>query len=309
MTEEKIIQVTESYINQALSGLDKENPKLDFKTKWYNLNDELEINEFIKDTSSIANTPGLDGFIIIGFNEKSKSFNDSKFSDCGLLDSNELPGIIIKRVDRAYNITNYDIEINGNKISVIYIPPSFDKPHVIRKYKSRSGKEEDQRVFIKNGSTTRIATKYDYDFISYDRKNNLPEYSIHISSAVLSYYFNRMSESGLIETTLNLTIENNGLRPIAINEIVLEITIQEKTEKFYSYLNKQALSNQAIKVSNFIIQPATICNYSYLIFRTIKSFSNEEFGSYYIDNSKISSIKAIVKINTGRELETFLEIF
>lgn len=42
---------------------------MDFKTKWYDLTNETEINEFVKDTSAIANTPGLHGFIVIGYGE------------------------------------------------------------------------------------------------------------------------------------------------------------------------------------------------------------------------------------------------
>lgn len=308
MTEEKIKLISESYLNQAISGLDKENPKLDFKTQWYNLKDELEINEFIKDTSAIANTPGLDGFIIIGYKEKTKTFQPAQFNQCGLLDSNELTGLIIKRVDRAYNITNYDIALNGNNLSVIHIPPSFDKPHVIRKYKSRGGKEEEQRVFIRNGTSTRIANKYDFDFISYDRKNNLPEYLVHISTSIVGYSFKHLGQEH-IELTMNLTFENNGLRPVAINEILLEITINDKTENFKSYLNKQEQLNQHIKVSNFVIQPATIHNYPYLVFKSDKNFTDKDYREFYTSNGDIKAIKSTLKINTGRQLETNVVIF
>ena len=84
MTEAQLIPITESYIIQSEEGLEKENLKFDFKKKWYNLKDEGEINEFIKDTSAIANTVGLDGFIIIGFDDAEKEFQIQNFQTVAL---------------------------------------------------------------------------------------------------------------------------------------------------------------------------------------------------------------------------------
>jgi hypothetical protein len=85
MTRLQIIDLVTSQITDSLSGMNKEHPKLDFKSTWYDLKNEAQINEFIKDNSAIANTPGLDGFIVIGYDDAGRSFTQAAFADSGLM--------------------------------------------------------------------------------------------------------------------------------------------------------------------------------------------------------------------------------
>ena len=73
-------------------------------------------------------------------------------------------------------------------MSILHIPPSFDKPHLIKNYKNEKGREEQHRIFVRHGSTTRLANKYDIDFMNYDKKNLVPEYRINLSSYVDGWY-------------------------------------------------------------------------------------------------------------------------
>lgn len=307
MTEDQIKPIIQSYLEQSISRLDKENPKLDFKSKWYDLKDDLGGNEFLKDTSSIANTPGLDGYIIIGFDDKTKLFNSSTFKDSGLKDSNELVGYINKRVDRAFKINCFDIELEGNKLSILHIPPSFDKPHVIRAYKTAK-KEEHHRVFIRNGTSSMIANKYDLDFIAYDRKNQIAEYSLHISSSLLGYHTNWSAVDNKVNLGLNLTIENNGLRPVAINTIELKLVYADQSFKFISDINKEP-SHQFIKVANFIISPGTINNYPSLVFKSQDIFDKMGYDFFENQYRKFTSIEGLVRLNTGKIIELKVEVF
>ncbi|MBK9333814.1 MAG: hypothetical protein IPM96_15750 [Ignavibacteria bacterium] len=79
MSEIEIIKLVRANIYQAIDGMSKENNKFDFKKLWYNLKDDLDLNEFLKDVSSIVNTPGPDGYIVIGFDDKSKKYKQSVF--------------------------------------------------------------------------------------------------------------------------------------------------------------------------------------------------------------------------------------
>ncbi len=296
MNEQQIKSIIQSYLEQAQQGLDKENPKLDFKLEWPDLKNETKINEFLKDTTAIANTPGLDGFLVFGYDEKKKKFQNANFEDCGLRDENELQNLIIKRVDRAFTFSNHDVEIDGNFLSAIHLPPSFDKPHVIRNYKSKNGNETEHRVFIRHGTTTRVATKYDYDFMNYDRKNCLPEYSLHITTATTGYSLN--PSGGKDKLIGNLTIENNGLRPVAINKILLIFIEENKEAIFISSTNEQAPINKHIRVSNLVIHPGTIENYPSLNFG-LKSNSKEFINEFE-------------KVNTSNNLQikaSFFNIF
>lgn len=213
------INIIKSYLDQAISGLSKENPKFDFKKIWYDLTDKKGINEFLKDTSGIANTFGPDGFIIIGFDDKTKLFNDTCFADCGLKDSNEVYGIINKRVDRLFEFDTEDIEIDGNRLSVIHIPPSLDKPHVIRNYQTfdKDGnlkRNDDHKIFVRKNTSTLTATKYDLELMYYDRKNIIPEYKLIV---MIDSRLSRFSGGSVgFRFSANLSIENVGLRPVSL---------------------------------------------------------------------------------------------
>lgn len=132
MKASEIEALVSPYLEQSLAGQSKEHQKFDFKRKWYNLQVDSEIMEFLKDTTSIANTVGPDGFIVIGFDEVEKKFHDAGIADSNLDDSSEIVDLINKKVDRLFRINVFDTSISGNKLSIIHLPPSFDKPHVIR---------------------------------------------------------------------------------------------------------------------------------------------------------------------------------
>jgi len=134
MNKDEIETLVSSYIEQSIQGLDKENPKFDFKRKWYNLKDPKEISEFLKDTTSIANTFGPDGYIVIGFDDDTKEFFPAKFSDSGLKDTSHIVNLVNGKVDTLFNINTIDIQFKGENLSIIHIPQSINKPHVIKKY-------------------------------------------------------------------------------------------------------------------------------------------------------------------------------
>jgi len=222
MNFEEVKKEISSLLSLSLSGQEIENPKVDCKRQWYNFNSEEDKSKFLKDSSSIANTVGLDGFIIIGYDEKNKTFFDAAFSDCGLRDTSDLNGIINKNVNRFYDISNHDIVYDGHKLSILHIPPSFDKPHVLTCYKNfKNGipKEEKHRIFVRKGTSSDYATKYDLEFMYYDRKNVIPEYDISTSMNLdkMELYPNiYQNEIYGVRLQVKFTFENIGRRPIAI---------------------------------------------------------------------------------------------
>lgn len=238
MERSEIEKTVKSYIEQDLGGQEIENPKCDFKAKWYDLKNLKDINEFLKDTSAIANTFGPDGLIIIGYDSKQKSFSQSSFSDSNLKDTSQLSDLINKKIDRLFDIAVYDFVINENKISVLHIPPSIDKPHVIRNYqtfdKNNNAKEEQHRIFVRKNTSTYPASKNDIELMFYDRKNIIPDYKILSSYHTDTLNFNASShhngserEISAVKTGMNLVFENLGKRPVAIIEIQLSFTFFE----------------------------------------------------------------------------------
>ncbi len=266
MTEDQIKQIVNSYIKQSIEGLEKENPKLDFKRNWYDLKTTSGINEFLKDTSAIANSFGLDGYIIIGYDEKDKSFRDTFFSECGLRDSSDLMNLIIKKVDSLFHINYYDIQIDNHSLSVLHIPPSIDKPHVIKLYqtlnKDGTLRDEQNRVFVRKISGTFPASKHDLELMYYDRKNVIPEYKIYSNYHINSVAFNVDSKSRII-LTFHLTLENVGRRPVAINSIRLKIHFDHNPDNHdIIYLN----TLNSLHARNILIKSGEIWNGSVTLF-------------------------------------------
>lgn len=293
--EKELIRIVKSNINQSQENdLDKETNKFDFKTKWYNLKEPASINEFLKDTTAIVNTIGPTGYIVIGYDENTKKVNNSKFKDCGLKDVSQILGLISKRVDRAFDIDIHDILVDGNSFSVIEIPPSIDKPHVIRQYVSKSGKEEKHVIFVKSASGTTIANKNHLDRMYYDRKNIKPEYQVHI---ILNRYgFSNQQ----LKFSQYVYIENTGLRPICIKEFLLEFHFDKKIQQFKcngAYTSNGMVSN--IVVDHLIIQSDKIDKF-YLEFQgtpPIKEVFNANSRFVQAD-----AIKGIIKLNNGKTI-------
>jgi len=113
MQRSEIEKTVKSYIEQDLGGQEIENQKCDFKAKWYDLKNPKDINEFLKDTSAIANTFGLDGLIIIGYDNRQKSFTQASFSDSNLKDTSYLSDLINKRIDRLFDISDNPLNPTG----------------------------------------------------------------------------------------------------------------------------------------------------------------------------------------------------
>lgn len=249
-----------SYIDQSIEGLDKENPKFDFKASWYDLKSPKEISEFLKDTTSIVNTFGPDGYIVIGFDDRTKAFTQSTFRNSNLRDSSDIINLINGRVDRLFALNTIDLEVKGNKLSVIHIPPSIDKPHVIKKYVTYENdgqikKEEDNKIFVRKNSRVFTASKYDIDLMYYDRKNIEPDYELYSNYHLKATLFNINSDNRLYLTT-SLTIENSGRRPVAISSITLTIEFgtEDSVESFVM------LSDPKFVVNNLIIKSGEISN-------------------------------------------------
>lgn len=291
MNIEQVTSLIKSHIYQSQEGLSKENPKFDFKRQWYNLKDEKDIFEFLKDTSAIANTVGLDGYIVIGYDEKTSEFFDSIFSNSGLRDTNEISGILMRRIDEPFDINTFDIEIDNHKLSVIHIPPSFYKPHVIKKYKKFDNKgilksEEDNKVFVRKNTSCVSATKYDIEMMFYDRKNIIPDYDITCNLNPLATNFR---PDNTILTSI--VVENIGRRSIAINEIILEIEVSESRIIV-------AYSQSKLNKINIIVEPNKIYNDPDLIFNIKEHIELKEL--FTTNQEQIDFIKEKVKIKEIR---------
>lgn len=303
MNEREVHMLIKSYIDQALAGLEKENPKFDFKASWYSLKNLVDINEFLKDTTSIANTVGPNGYIVIGFDAKAKKFMPSNFRDSGLRDSAEIINLINKRVDQLFTLNTLDIRVDGNDISVIEIPASLNKPHVIRNYQTfypdgKINKEEENKIFVRKNSRIFPASKYDIALMYYDRKNITPEYELECYLNFNHSVYNIIHNERLCLDT-HVTIENSGRRPVAISNIQFSVTFPNGEE--FSFEPAGSLKGQ-----NILIKSGEFCNkaiafYAKEVFTQANSSVDVGVKQSYLNDNKslISHSQARITLANG----------
>jgi hypothetical protein len=246
MTIEQIKLEIESLIAMGLDA-EKERPKVEFKLRWPDLKSKPGISEFLKDTSAIANTVGLDGFLIFGYDPKTGKYDEVSFTDSKLKDQNEIRGLLTKGLSEPFDMELYTIYINGKNLDVLHIPPSVNKPHLIKQHRTydKEGIQktvEDNRILVRKNGGIYPAAKYDIDFMYYDRKNITPEYeafvSVNLSKSI--FEFQSVSSGGEgITIVVPLTVENTGRRPFIIEEIEFSLSLfgDEQPHKFVRELD------------------------------------------------------------------------
>lgn len=171
MTPERITEILAPLIALSNEEREAERPKVEFKRQWYDLKTDQGIAEFLKDSSAMVNTVGLDGFIAIGFDPKDPTYKPpTTFKDCKLNDINELRGVLVKGLSEAFDIELYSLKIIGYDLDVLHIPPSLNKPHVIKNHRTfhkdgKVKKEEENRILVRKSTGVFPATKYDVEMM------------------------------------------------------------------------------------------------------------------------------------------------
>lgn len=223
MSKREVVEFIENQILQVAEGFKVETNKLDFKREWYNLKNEDDGFEFLKDVTSIVNSyGGASGFLVIGVDENDATY-DCPFKMSGIKDENEILGIIKRKVDRPFNIELIEHKLkNGNIICIIHIPPSLEKPHVIRCYKKGSV-EFMNEIFVRKSSSTERASKSDIDLMYAEKGSILIEKNL-----VASVNIGRTKVSlgdKVIVLAVQVILENTGIRNLSTLRIDLHLEI------------------------------------------------------------------------------------
>lgn len=131
---------------------------MDFKREWWKFNEDMD--EFLKDICSMANTHTGDNYIIIGVDMYGKLFDAPMPHDEAILQAKHKD-----KIEPKVNLSWREFEIEGSMISVVEIPHSKDRPHVIKKYKNLTN-----YIPIRFGSTTVTASRADLDEMYKERQ-------------------------------------------------------------------------------------------------------------------------------------------
>lgn len=161
------IDLLKSIIDKVRKGILSEETHLELKRQWWNL--QTNLDEFIKDICSMANTCSGDNYIILGLGE------DGKLQDASLpYDEATLQQKHKDKVEPILEIQFLEYVIEGKKISIIKIPHSNNRPHVIKKHKN-----QDNYIPIRFGTSTLSASKIDLDEM-YRERNEFDSSSLKI---------------------------------------------------------------------------------------------------------------------------------
>jgi hypothetical protein len=163
ITSEDILR----YSELLKSGADIENPKIELKKEWWNLSEDLQRNEFLKDITAMANTPGETGYIIVGIDPKGELY-DAVIP----LDPSKIRGIICKHIQDPMNVEIYLTSVDDKNISVIEVPMSLNKPHIIKEFRS-SKQTISMFIPIRKGTSINAANKYDIDFMYLEKNRRI----------------------------------------------------------------------------------------------------------------------------------------
>ena len=269
MNEEEIKKRVQHWISVLRNKGKVEESKVELKREWPLLqqsNSELRQiaeSEFAKDLAAIANASGPGGLLIYGIGEDGTVF-DAPFRSTGYRDHTDLTNLVVRLVDLPINFelkeVIWDDAGQGKTISVISIPPSQDKPHVIRCHLSKKNKPIGNYIPIKKDTGTWPASRSDIEGMFYDRKYIEPEYSIEMTvlgrGLILNY-----RESRELEADKQVVFQNTGRRISVIREskLVILASPEQKIDKDlefkgsdFSILN----SDSPDRKYSFIIVPA-----------------------------------------------------
>ncbi|MCB0632090.1 MAG: ATP-binding protein [Lewinella sp.] len=252
MEEKELINFVRTQIEESQAGATKEYQKLDFKREWKDLNDVENRNEFLKDISAMANTFGPDGFIIIGYDDKTKSYHDAVFGDCGIDDESKLNQMIGRYLSHTFDINFRDILVESHQLSVLHIPETYEPSYFIKNYitfdKQKNSKQSHNQIFIRKGSRVGTPDKYDIDYMYKMRYGRTKKRDFDPAIEIIDLW---LLKSLAMNFVVSFLVENKGLNPFAIMKA--EIIYQGPSnyhgfENHHWYKNGSSIKNQSIVI-------------------------------------------------------------
>lgn len=229
-SDDEVRNQVRGYIEMAKRNQSVESDKLDFKRQWYNLKDDKDVMEIMKDTSAIANTPGGDGYIVLGVDSKGKIY-DTTFSDSGLSDEKYFHDMFNKHMDTPFRIRIVEDSFNGKKYSILHIPPSNGKPHLIKMhltYKANKSSDKNEvssqvenAIFVRRGGNNRRPLRAEIEDIFRYRHEFVSDIDLIANANPATFHYNTSMDMYGNDFTGTIIIENIGYRPVTVEQIIL----------------------------------------------------------------------------------------
>lgn len=144
-------------------GMQVEDLKIDVKREWWRLGTPDGDAEFARDLCAIVNTRGGgDGAIIVGVDSLGALY-PAPISTTKM-DKSALQQLIIRRCEPSFEIRPWEYEMEGKIITVVELPRSSNRPHVVKDFKNWKN-----YIPVRKSTGTFAANRYDLDEMYADR--------------------------------------------------------------------------------------------------------------------------------------------
>jgi len=223
----------ETKVLQFLADQILETNRFEFKSKWYNLKERnikdsegkskpnKDYYEFLKDSTAIINSVGGNhGFIIIGVSKE--GLVNTEISESGLKDASFVNDILISNVDNPFTVDVDYVIVNEKRLSVIHIPPSTNKPHIISLYRTENSEYKNE-IFVRSASGTNSANKGDLDRMYWERGNIIIDKKLACYIPVNDISFSQGPDPNGVLLWGKFNFESFGNKKIVLDRIVLDI--------------------------------------------------------------------------------------
>ena len=208
-----------SVLEKSRSRIKVEETNLELKRQWWNLKTSLD--EFLKDTCSMANTHSGDSYIIIGLEEDGTLCNAPLPEDEASLQAKHKD-----KIEPKIQVEFSESNIDGKTISIIKIPHSGNRPHIIKKYKA-----QENWIPVRFGTATLTASRADLDEMYHERdKGFTPNVSAELSQGKEELVWDNFAGyRGCCFATI-LTIDN--YRGLA-SDYITNVTLKENSGDYW----------------------------------------------------------------------------
>lgn len=155
MTDKMLLSI----ISRVREGISVETSGLDIKREWWKLDKPSGEEEFVKDLTAMANAQTGDSYIVVGLGENGDLVNSPIPGDEADVQSKHKD-----KIEPRVRLMIDEFKVEGKTISVITIPHSKERPHVIKQYK-----DWHNWIPIRFGSSTLTASRSDLDEMYQER--------------------------------------------------------------------------------------------------------------------------------------------
>lgn len=210
-------QILQRIIERSIKGLNVETTNVDIKKEWWDLTAVAGRDEFLKDICAMANNTSNDSFIVVGLDEKGNTYNQPLPFDEAVLQEKHKD-----KIEPRVKIKFIEEEVSGRIISILVIPHSTNRPHIVKSYNNRRN-----FIPVKSGSSTQPASRSDLDKMYQERLPKNGEINIALSSNELSW--DNYADFGGPSFLLKLSIDNFlSSKPDIIDKVFLEETTGDR---------------------------------------------------------------------------------